>query len=142
MGLYQPIAVEEHAISGREGFLPLLVVHPRHKPQGHTPGPEFGRQAFVPAARKVVTGVGVSQPTLLRIEDSVEAGNEHVGRNVGKEDFVGLLQRPPRGVTPSLWATARSTLWVLAISTAAGIRLPETSPATMPTRLSCKRRKS
>src|ERR687898_2392524 len=39
VGLYQPVAVEKDIIARLEHYLLLLVTHPRHEPQGHTPGP-------------------------------------------------------------------------------------------------------
>src|ERR671910_1626176 len=110
VSLDQPIAVEEHAIARREGPLLLLVAHARHETQGYSPRPEFARYAFVPAAREVVPSVGVSHPALRWVEDSVEAGDEHVGRKVCTEDFVGLLQHLTRGETCSLGDGAKHAL--------------------------------
>src|SRR5215208_7464930 len=37
VSLYQPVAVEEHTLPNIEFDLLLLVAHPRHESQGHTP---------------------------------------------------------------------------------------------------------
>src|ERR671911_2412336 len=39
-----------------------------------------------------MTGVGVAQATALGVEDGVKAGDEHVGRDVGKEHLVDSLE--------------------------------------------------
>ena len=39
-----------------------------------------------------MAGVGVGKPTALRIEDAIEAGDEHVGWDVGKERLIDPLE--------------------------------------------------
>src|SRR5215217_8862227 len=41
VGLYQPIAVEQHAAPLSERDPSLLIAHPWHKPKRHPPGPQF-----------------------------------------------------------------------------------------------------
>src|SRR5918998_6307411 len=43
-----------------------------------------------------MTGVGIGKASALGIEDGVEAGDEHVGRDVGKERLVDSLEHLPR----------------------------------------------
>jgi len=42
----------------------------------------------MPEVGQVMAGVGVAQESALGIEDGVEAGDKHVGRDVGKERLV------------------------------------------------------
>src|SRR5215203_4048718 len=56
----------------------------------------------MPTAREAVPSVGVSQSTIPRFENGVEACDEHVGRKVREEDFVGLFQRLTRSYTSPL----------------------------------------
>jgi hypothetical protein len=45
---------------------------------------------------QVVTSVGVAQATALGVEDGIEAGYEHVGRNVGRQRLVDPFEYFPR----------------------------------------------
>src|SRR3954447_22062773 len=40
-------------------------------------------------------GIGVGEAAALGIEDGVETGNEHIGRNVGKERLIDPLKHLP-----------------------------------------------
>src|SRR5215213_10340878 len=90
VGLYQPVAVEQCCLALLEHYLVLLVAHPRHDPQGHAPGPQL--LAFASTAPKhigqVVAGVGVADASALGIEYAIEAGNEHVGGDAGKQCLI------------------------------------------------------
>src|SRR5688572_18666266 len=93
VGLYQPVAVEQCCLAGIEHYLVLLVVHFRHKPKGHTPSPKlFGIAATTAHVGQVVARVGVPQATALWVEDTVEAGYEHVGWDAGQQRLVDLGQ--------------------------------------------------
>src|SRR5215218_3227852 len=91
MGLYEAVAVEQCCLALLKDYLVLLIAHPRHKPQGHPPRPQFLSGAVTVEVRQVVAGVGVSQGTPLRVEDGVEASYEHVGGDAGNERFVDPL---------------------------------------------------
>ncbi len=59
-----------------------------------------------------MTGVGVSEMSALWVENAIEAGDEHAGRDVCIEDLVGLLQRLARRGTPSLGNGAEDALCI------------------------------
>src|SRR5215216_4666617 len=44
------------------------------------------------AAGEVVSGVGVEESATLWVEDTVEAGDEHVGRDVGTQSFIDSFE--------------------------------------------------
>src|SRR5215212_10575536 len=50
----------------------------------------------MPQVGEVVTCVGVAQGSAFGIEDSVEAGDEHVGRDTDSQRFVDALKNLPR----------------------------------------------
>src|SRR5215216_343781 len=50
----------------------------------------------MPQVGQIMASVGVPQSTAMWVEDGVEAGDEHVGRDVCTEDLVGFHQRLPR----------------------------------------------
>src|SRR5215207_390621 len=41
-------------------------------------------------------GIGVGEAAALGIEDGIETGDEHVGRDVGKERLIDSLEHLPR----------------------------------------------
>src|SRR5829696_7756757 len=96
VSLYKPVAVEEDALTSIEHYLVLLVAHVRHKPQGHPSSPQLLGGAVTVYVGRVVARVCVSQATALGVEESVEAGNEHVGGYAGKQRLVDLLEYLPR----------------------------------------------
>src|SRR5215217_4661599 len=81
VGLYQPVGVEQDAFAVIEFDLLLFVFHPRHKPKGHPPSPQFLGVATTPEVGQVVASVSVAQASALGFQDGVEAGYEHVGRD-------------------------------------------------------------
>src|ERR687890_1475565 len=83
VGFYQAIAVEENALANIESDLLLLVAHSGHDPKGHAPGSKFLCLVAVPHVGQVVSGVSEAHTSAPGIEDSVEAGHKHVGRDVG-----------------------------------------------------------
>src|SRR5215217_333557 len=97
MGLHQPVAVEQHAATLSERVLPLLIAHPWHKPKRHPSGPEFLGLTVTMQVRQVVASVGVAQGSTLGVQDGVEAGYEHVGRDVRGQRVVDPSQCIPRG---------------------------------------------
>src|SRR5215212_394470 len=76
--LYQTIAIEEGCLAAVQDYLLLLITHRRHEPQGHPPSPQFLGVTVTVEVGQVVARVGVAQAAALRVEDSVEAGYEHV----------------------------------------------------------------
>src|SRR5215204_7044937 len=88
VGPYQPVAVEKDIIPRLEHYLLLLVGHAWHESQGHSPGPQFLCVATMPEVGEVVACVGVGEPTTVWVEDSVEAGDKHVGGYAGKQRLV------------------------------------------------------
>ncbi len=91
MSFHQPIAVKEDGVAVAQEHLLLLVAHARHRAQGHAGGPQFGHAALVAPVGQVVPGVGVCEPPASRVEDGVEARDEHLRRHVWAEQSVGLL---------------------------------------------------
>src|SRR5215216_6172304 len=87
-GLYQSVGVEQDAFASIDFDLLLLVAHPRHKPKGHPPGPQFLCVPTTPEVGKVVARVGVAQASAPRLEDGVEAGYEHVGWDASHQRLV------------------------------------------------------
>src|SRR5215217_7889358 len=88
VGLYQPVGVEQDTFAVIDFDLLLLVTHPRHKPKGHPPSPQFLGVPTTPEVGKVVASVGVAQPSALGLEDGVEAGDEHVLRDACQQRLV------------------------------------------------------
>src|SRR5918911_2252770 len=103
VGLHQPITIEEHALSLLNHYLLLLVAHPRHKPQRHPRGPQLlGHNHLYcspllttttgdttttsgsgsSSVGEVVASVCIHKTPTLWLEDGIEAGDEHVGRNI------------------------------------------------------------
>ena len=85
--------------------------------------------------------VGVAQTSALGIEDGVEAGDEHVGWDVGDQGSLTRSSTSP-GRVQRLGRRALSMLRVLDITRAAGTPLPVASPTTSPSRPSERRWKS
>src|SRR5215210_5487608 len=92
VGLYQPIAVEKSTVFRLEHYSLLPIAHVRHEPQGHPPSPQFVYFPTMPQVGEIVARVGVGEATVTRVEDTIEAGDEHVGRYVGKERLVDSLK--------------------------------------------------
>ena len=88
-----------------------------------------------------MSSVGVGKPTALGIEDAIEAGDKHVGWDVGKERLVDSLSTSP-AMRGQVWAASRSMPQVVDITSAAGTPLPVASPTTSPSRPSESRWKS
>ena len=82
------VAVEEDRLPGSEDRLLLFVGHVGHEPQRHAPGTQLANSRVAAHVRKIVAGVGVAQPARRRLEDRVEAGDEHVPRDVAVEEAV------------------------------------------------------
>src|ERR671920_658294 len=102
VGFYQAIAVEENALANIESDLLLLVAHTGHDPKGHAPGSKFLRLVAVPHVGQVVSGVSEAHTSAPGIEDSVEAGYEHVWRDVGHQGIVDPFQDISRRVVGGL----------------------------------------
>src|SRR5215211_7748132 len=96
VSLYQPIAVEEDALSRLQRYLLLLVAHVGHQAQRHPPGPESANTVGVAHIRWVVSGIGVVQPTTPAIQEGGQTGNEHIGRNIPVKNIVDLFEYLPR----------------------------------------------
>src|ERR671914_313173 len=91
--LNQPVAVKQDALAPLKGDLLLLVFHPRHQAQGHPSRPELLHiTAVMPQVRQVVASVGKDETPAVGIEDGIQAGDEHVGRDVYNQRFVRPLQ--------------------------------------------------
>ena len=140
VGLYQPVAVEEGAVAGIEHRFLLLVGYSGHKPQRHTPGSQFLRFATTLQVGQVMTGVDVAQTTPLGVEDSLEAGDEHVGGMSVTSESLTFHNTSPGELGTR--ATALSMLRALAITRAAGTPLLVAAPTTMPKRPSGSSKKS
>src|SRR5215216_2082964 len=96
MSLYQPIAVEQDTVTLRERDLSLFIAHPLHDPEWHPPGPEFLGFAITVKVRQVVASVSIPQGSALRLEDGIEAGDEHVWRDAANQRLVDLGEYLPR----------------------------------------------
>src|SRR5215217_1650588 len=96
MGLYQAVAIEEGYFAGVQDGLLLLIAHPRHEPQGHSPSLQLlGVTVTAVQVGRIVACVGVSQGSALWVEDGVEAGYEHVLRDACQQCLVDLLKYLP-----------------------------------------------
>ncbi len=85
MRLYQAVGVEQDVfIAGEDHFL-FFIAHARHQAEGHTGRAQFARRTRMLAVREIVSRVGVAEPAADRIEDGVEAGDEHLFWNIGVE---------------------------------------------------------
>src|SRR5215211_2332623 len=102
MGLYQPVGVEEGRLAAFQDYLLLLITHTGHKPQGHAPSPQFVCAALSAQVGQVVASVGVEESTAFWLEDGIEAGYEHVERDIRVKYLVGFRQRLSGHDTPSL----------------------------------------
>jgi hypothetical protein len=98
--LHDPVAVEEDALARGEDRRVLRVVHPGQEAQGHAGRPQLDHTTPCPDARQVVTGVRVHDPAGRRLQDHVQAGDEHPGGHLGQEDLVCPLQDPRRRDQP------------------------------------------
>ena len=94
--LYEPVAVEEHARVKIEGCVALLVVHSGHQPERHAGGAELGLLGAIAHERQTVSGVRIAQVPARRLEDPVEAGHEHVLRDLWAEVVVDSAKDRPR----------------------------------------------
>src|ERR671920_1886025 len=93
MSLYEAIAVEQCCLASIERYLLLLIIHAGHEAQGHPPGPQFfGIATTTTQVRQVVARVGVAQGSPLGVEDGVEAGDEHVGRDASDQRLVDPIE--------------------------------------------------
>src|SRR5437867_4281777 len=90
------VAVEEDRLPGSEDRLLLFVGHVGHEPQRHAPGTQLANSRVAAHVRKIMAGVGVAQPARRRLEDRVEAGDEHVPRDVAVEE-AGRTREHRRG---------------------------------------------
>src|SRR5215210_5386140 len=90
--LYQPVAVEQDAVTLYERDLSLLIAHPWHKPQGHPSCPQLLAISTMPQVGQIVARVGVAQATAVGIEDGVEAGDEHVEGDASQQRLVDPLE--------------------------------------------------
>src|SRR5215216_358684 len=102
MGLYQTVTVEQRCLAVLKHYLLLLVVHPWHQSQGHTPSPQlYGITTHTAQVGEIVTCVGVGEVTALWLKDGVEAGDEHVGWYTCQHRLVDPGQYLPRRGTRS-----------------------------------------
>src|SRR5918992_4204780 len=82
MCLYYSVAVEQCCLPNIEHGLLLLVAHARHESQGHPPRSQFLAIATLAAqVGEIVARVGVYKTAALGVEDAIEAGDKHVGRD-------------------------------------------------------------
>src|SRR5215203_3269336 len=102
VGLYQAVAVEEGAVASIEHDLVLLVVHAQHKAQGHPSRSELLGVVASPHIGQVMSSVCVPQATALGVEDTIEAGDKHVGWYVYDQRVIDPSQYLPRRVVRGL----------------------------------------
>src|SRR5215217_3418051 len=88
VGLHQPVAVKQDAIPFSQEGVALLVGHAGHQAQRHSPRPELLCILITPQVGQVVSCVGVTEASALRLQESVEAGHEHVGWDAGAQRLV------------------------------------------------------
>ena len=88
----EAVAVEENRRSGSEEGLLLLVGHAGHEAERHACSATLSDALAGQDVRDGVAGVGVAQPPVRWIENGVEAGDEHHGRNVGAQELVHPLE--------------------------------------------------
>ena len=87
--------MQEDALAGREHRLLLLVLHPWHQAQRHSPRTQLLDAVGGLHVGHVVARIRESQQPARRIEHSVEAGDEHLLGHVGTEVVVHPLQHVP-----------------------------------------------
>src|SRR2546421_3847355 len=77
MGLHQAIAVEKHTLVRGQRYLIVVVACTGHHPKRHPCCPQFRDAAAVSSIRPIMPGIGIVQPTIIRIKNSIEAGDKH-----------------------------------------------------------------
>ena len=120
VSLYQPVAVEQDAVTLSQRDLSLLVAHPWHKPQRHSSCLQLLAIATMRQVRQIVACVSVSQASAVGVEDGVEAGGEHVGGDASQQRLVDLLKYLAWRVESKVCEIACSMPQVVAITSVAG----------------------
>ena len=85
----QAIGVQEDVIAVCERRLVLVVFHVWHEPKRHSPRPQLQHPARRSEVRNVVASIGIAQSTGGRLQHGVQAGHEHVGRDVVHKYVIG-----------------------------------------------------
>src|SRR5713101_2260762 len=132
MGLHQAITVEKHTVSRGQRHLVIVVACTGHHPKRHAGRAEFRNAAVVPPVGEVVPGIGIVQPTTLRIKNSIEAGDKHPRWSFCIEQIVD----------PCKYLAGREYPLGGGTEHGAGVPLSVTSPMTRPNRPSSNGRKS
>jgi hypothetical protein len=83
-----------------------------------------------PQVRQVIPSVGVTEASALWIQESVEAGDKHIGGM--RTDNASLTRLSTSPGESEDWATARSMPQVVAMTRAAGMPLSVASLTTRP----------
>ena len=95
--LGDPVAVQQEDVPRRERRLPLLVAHAGHRAERHPGRAQLDDRSVGTANEwQVVAGVREAEPPGRRLENGVEAGDEHVVRDVGVEEVVGPFKNGAR----------------------------------------------
>ena len=93
----QPITIEQQRITRLQHNLFLLVGHPGQQAQRHAARPQFLDAAgSSPNIGHVMPGVGVAYVTGRRVDDGIQAGDEHLGRDVRAEYVIRARQHIAR----------------------------------------------
>ena len=79
VGLNQPVAVEQDAVTLSQEVPALFVSHAGHQAKGHFPRSELLSMVTTPQVGQIMSGIGVSEASALWIQERVEAGDEHIG---------------------------------------------------------------
>ena len=95
---------KKDALARGEDRLVLGVVHPGEEAEGHPGRPELDHPVGRPHVGQVVARVGELDPAGRRLEDHVQAGDEHPRRHLGQQDLVRPLEDLRRRQEPGCLA--------------------------------------
>ena len=88
VGLNQPVAVEQDAVTLSQEVPALFVAYAGHQAKGHSPRSELLSMVTTPQVGQIMSGIGVSEAFALWIQERVEAGDEHIGWDAGRQRLV------------------------------------------------------
>src|SRR5438876_961679 len=88
MGLHQAVSIEEEALSRCDGDFMLIVAGTGHHSKRHACCPEFRDATLLTSIRQVMSCIGISHEPTCWIENGIETGDKHHGRDFCIEQFV------------------------------------------------------
>ena len=94
--LGESVAVQDHDVARTERRLLLVVMHAGQSSERHSCRSKLDDLIAASHERKIVARVRIRQPAGRRFQDRVEAGDEHILRNVGVEKVIHALEELAR----------------------------------------------